>query len=73
MIDLSQAEFRKSSYSGGGNNCVEVATNIPGKVVVRDSKDPHGPWLVFTPAEWDAFTHGMMDGEFPAEGHPRVG
>jgi hypothetical protein len=24
-------------------------------VAVRDSKDPHGPALVFTPAAWAAF------------------
>lgn len=64
MIDFSQAEFHKSSFSGGGNNCVEVATNLPGKVVVRDSKDREGSVLVFTPEEWDAFGRGMKNGEF---------
>ncbi|WP_043621680.1 DUF397 domain-containing protein [Nonomuraea candida] len=64
MIDLSQAEFHKSSFSGSGNNCVEVATNLPGVVVVRDSKDRNGPCLVFTPSEWDAFTRGVIAGEF---------
>lgn len=48
-------EFRKSSYSGGGNNCVEVATNVAGVVAVRDSKNPGGPVLTFTPAEWREF------------------
>ncbi|MFF4604481.1 DUF397 domain-containing protein [Streptomyces sp. NPDC001339] len=39
----------KSSYSGGnGGSCVEVATNVPGVVPVRDSKDPHGPRLMLT-------------------------
>lgn len=52
--DLTRAEFRKSSYSGGNNNCVEVA-NIPGVVAVRDSKNPGGPVLTFSPAEWRAF------------------
>ena len=41
--DLSQAIWRKSSYSSStGQNCVEVATNLPGIVAVRDSKDPTG-------------------------------
>ena len=53
--DLSNAQFRKSSYSGGGNNCVEVATNIPGVVAVRDSNNPTGPVLTFTPGEWREF------------------
>jgi hypothetical protein len=32
--------------------------------VVRDSKDPDGPKLYFTPAEWEAFRLGVLDGEF---------
>lgn len=55
--DLTRADWRKASYSGdNGGACVEVARNLPGVVAVRDSKDPHGPALVFTLADWDAFT-----------------
>ena len=39
-IDLSCAEWRKSSYSSQSGNCVEVARNLPGLVAVRDSKEP---------------------------------
>ncbi|MEU6084120.1 DUF397 domain-containing protein [Streptomyces sp. NPDC047108] len=47
--------WRKSSHSSGeGGACVEVAT-CPGTVHVRDSKDPHGPQLAFTPDSWAAF------------------
>lgn len=63
-IDLSGARWRKSSLSGSGNNCVEVADNLPGVVAVRDSKDPHGPALVFTPDGWRAFTGAVKHGEF---------
>ena len=63
MPDLSRAEWRKSSYSANGS-CVEVARNLPGIIAVRDSKDPAGPALIFTPAEWDAFTAGVLAGEF---------
>jgi hypothetical protein len=64
-MDLTGAIWRKSSLSGNnGGNCVEVATNLSGLVAVRDSKDPGGPCLVFTPAEWAAFTAGARDGEF---------
>ncbi|MFI6207344.1 DUF397 domain-containing protein [Streptomyces sp. NPDC051041] len=51
-------QFVKSSYSGGnaGQECVEVARNIPGSIAVRDSKDADGPILTFTPAVWAAFT-----------------
>lgn len=55
--DLTRADWRKASHSGdNGGNCVEVARNLPGVVAVRDSKDPHGPAMVFTLADWKAFT-----------------
>ncbi|WP_083898106.1 DUF397 domain-containing protein [Nocardia vinacea] len=63
-IDLSGARWFKSSRSSGSQDCVEVAF-LDGNVVgVRDSKNPAGPALVFTPAEWDAFTAGVNNGEF---------
>ena len=70
-MDLTGADWRKSSYSGGnGGTCVEVAV-VPGSkegsdrvIAVRDSKHPDGPALIFTPAEWEAFTAGTRDGEF---------
>jgi uncharacterized protein DUF397 len=64
-MDLTNAEWRKSSFSGGnGGNCVEVARNLPGVVAVRDSKDREGPALVFTPGEWRAFLDGVRGDEF---------
>ncbi|MFQ6397166.1 DUF397 domain-containing protein [Nocardia sp. KC 131] len=63
-IDLSGAEWFKSSRSGSTKDCVEVAHLDGGLVGVRDSKNPSGPALVFTPSEWDAFTGGVNDGEF---------
>ncbi len=55
--------WRKSSYSGtNGGNCVEVATSLPDAIAVRDSKDPDGPKLIFTPAEWSAFTATIRTG-----------
>jgi Domain of unknown function (DUF397) len=57
--------WRKSSYSGnGGGNCVEVASLADGMIGVRDSKDPEGPVLAFTAAEWRAFVAGVRAGEF---------
>ena len=54
--DLSAAAWRTSTRSGGnGGQCVEVARNLPGIVAVRDSKDPDGPALVFSRADWAAF------------------
>ncbi|MFG1877855.1 DUF397 domain-containing protein [Sphaerisporangium sp. NPDC049003] len=72
-MDLSNATWRKSSYTGSnGGNCVEVAeftgvTDGPGDtelIAVRDSKNPDGPKLFFTPAEWDAFVNGVKANEF---------
>jgi hypothetical protein len=54
--------WRKSSYSGSnGGGCVEVADNLPGFVAVRDSKDPDGPALPFSPADWRAFTAALRN------------
>jgi hypothetical protein len=61
-VDLSRANWRKSSYSGA-EGCVEVAF-IDGGIAVRDAKRRTGSILVFTFAEWDAFTQGVRDGEF---------
>ncbi|MFF4985565.1 DUF397 domain-containing protein [Streptosporangium saharense] len=68
-MELSDARWIKSSLSGdNGGNCVEVA-ELKGVghaelVAVRDSKDPEGPKLFFTPAEWDAFLNGVKAGRF---------
>ncbi|MBF6336035.1 DUF397 domain-containing protein [Nocardia abscessus] len=63
-VDVSGARWFKSSRSSGSQDCVEVAFLDRGMVGVRDSKNPTGPALVFTPGEWDAFTAGVQDGEF---------
>ncbi|MBX6389517.1 MAG: DUF397 domain-containing protein [Frankia sp.] len=62
--DLSPANWRKSSYSSYHGQCVEVAFLDQGTVAVRDSRDPAGPRLLFTAAEWSAFLAGAKDGEF---------
>lgn len=63
--DWAGAVWRKTSFSNGnGGNCVEVAELSRGHHAVRDSKDPAGPALVFTAAEWAAFTAGVRAGEF---------
>jgi hypothetical protein len=57
--------WRKSSYSGnGGGSCVEVASNLPGIVAVRDSKNPTGPSLAFARETWSEFTESIKHGEF---------
>jgi Domain of unknown function (DUF397) len=54
-IDLSRAEWRKSSYSSQSGNCVEVARNLPRLVAVRDSKEPDGARLVVSMSAWQVF------------------
>ena len=55
--------WRKSSYSGnGGGSCVQVAGKLPHVVAVRDSKDPSGPTLFFTPREWAGFVARIRSG-----------
>ena len=55
-MEAINQNWRKSSYSGNGGECVEVATRHPGTICVRDSKDPHGPVLVITRDEWASLT-----------------
>jgi hypothetical protein len=65
MARIDRAVWRKSTYSGdNAGNCVEVARNLPEAVAVRDSKDPHGPALIFTPDEWRTFSAGVKAGDF---------
>jgi hypothetical protein len=58
--------WRTSTYSGSGNNCVEVHTSHHG-IAVRDSKRPNAGVLMFTAAQWQAFTRKIKTG---AGGHP---
>ena len=70
-MDLTGATWRKSSFSSGNAGAsVEIAF-VPGSkegsdrvIAMRDSERPDGPVLIFTPAEWEAFTLGVQDGEF---------
>ncbi|MEU6775580.1 DUF397 domain-containing protein [Streptomyces sp. NPDC046759] len=57
--DLSTATWRKSSYSQGGNDCLEVTHDFPTLAPVRDSKNPDGPKLIFRPEAWSAFVANL--------------
>ena len=82
-LDLTHAQWRKSSYSGGNGACIEVAymparwrkrnrssangacvevADLPEAIAVRDSKDPAGPKLIFTPAGWQEFVSAVAEG-----------
>jgi len=56
--------WRKSSYSGGGdgNNCVEIAT-APTHAAIRDSKAPAYGTLTFTTGPFSLFVQALSDPE----------
>lgn len=58
-----KAAWRKARLSIGNGACVELAP-VDGMIVIRDSKDPAGPVLKYTVAEWLAFLDGAKKGEF---------
>jgi hypothetical protein len=51
----SRTQWRTPARSGSNGNCVEIAATGTA-IAVRDSRDPHGPQLAFTPDRWKAFT-----------------
>lgn len=64
---MTEFHYVKTSYSRpwGSGSCVEVAANVVGVRAIRDSKDPDGPHLEFTPGELATFVgalkRGVMD------------
>jgi Domain of unknown function (DUF397) len=75
-MDNSSTAWRESGQSTGGTESVEVTITEDAAAVsehkadagrlilMRDSKNPEGPALAFTEAEWRAFIAGVKDGEF---------
>ncbi|MEW2445113.1 DUF397 domain-containing protein [Micromonospora marina] len=61
MTEMTEARWRKSSYSGNEGACVEVADNLPSVVGVRDSKDISGPSLAFTAPQWGSFVEFLKN------------
>lgn len=61
---IDETLWRKSTRSGGGGQCVQVAI-VPGAVVgIRDSKDVGGGELRFDPDAFAGFVDGIKAGEF---------
>lgn len=60
--DLSNARWRKSTYSGGagGEDCIEVAHGVPDVVPVRDTKlASDSPVLLIPASAWAGFLDGL--------------
>ena len=80
MDDHTRNEWRKSSYSNNGGNCVEAAVLGRDQAPAARKADawpaagdarlpgPRRPRLYFTPAEWGAFARSMKDGAFDGLG-----
>ncbi|MGH3225213.1 MAG: DUF397 domain-containing protein [Streptosporangiaceae bacterium] len=64
QLDIRRAEWSKSSYSSANGQCIQVARNLPGLVAVRDSKNPDGPKLIFSPGDWRTFVSGVKSANF---------
>jgi hypothetical protein len=62
--DLSRATWRKSTYSNGGGECVEVADLDDGTRALRDSKNPDNGMLIFDCKAWASFMAGIKSGQF---------
>ncbi|MFF0448915.1 DUF397 domain-containing protein [Streptomyces sp. NPDC004609] len=56
--------WTKSSHSNATGNCVEMAGLPDGSVAIRNSRDPHGPALIYTRDEMAAFVAGARSGDF---------
>jgi hypothetical protein len=63
---MDNRTWYKSSFSTGNGQCVETAPHEEEGIYVRNSRDPEGPVLHFTPQEWTAFLAGVKAGEFDA-------
>ncbi|MER7584373.1 DUF397 domain-containing protein [Kitasatospora sp. NPDC097691] len=64
MPEISARGWYKSSYSAQATDCVEGRVVSSG-MAVRDSKNPHGPALVFPADAWMAFVAAVKVGELP--------
>jgi hypothetical protein len=58
MDTTHPSRWRKPARSGSNGNCIEIAVTGTA-IAVRDSRDPHGPRLAFTPGQWRAFTTAL--------------
>ncbi|WP_116211001.1 DUF397 domain-containing protein [Streptomyces olivoreticuli] len=63
-LDLDNAVWRKSTYSGHQSDCVQVADGLPDLIPLRDSKAPDGPTLFVPTGAWGDFIRNVKDERF---------
>ena len=61
--ELTAATWRRAKLCGAHGQCIEIA-RVGDEIAMRDSKDPSGPILRYTQAEWQAFIVGAKSGDF---------
>ncbi|GAA2060840.1 MULTISPECIES: DUF397 domain-containing protein [Streptomyces] len=61
--ELGSAGWRKPWSGTNGGNCVEAMKLADGRVALRQSTDPEGPALIYTPHEIETFIRGAKHGE----------
>jgi len=60
--DLGDHGWERPWSGPNGGQCVEVKRLPDGRVALRQSTDPSGPALIYTPSEIDAFVRGVKNG-----------
>ncbi|GAB2835519.1 hypothetical protein GCM10022221_38250 [Actinocorallia aurea] len=58
---MAQLIWRKSSHSGSGDQCVEVAALPDGARAIRDSKNPGLPTVALSPAGFTGLLRGLSE------------
>nr|WP_228031530.1 DUF397 domain-containing protein [Streptomyces phyllanthi] len=61
--DLGSQGWSKPWSDDAGGACVEAKKLADGRVAIRQSTDPDGPALVFTPHEMTSFLTGVKAGD----------
>jgi hypothetical protein len=60
--ELGSEGWHKPWSGGNGGNCLEAMKLADGRIAVRQSTDPDGPALIYTPDEMNAFIQGAKAG-----------
>jgi len=60
VAEVREALVWRKAGRCGSSACIEVA-QAKQETLLRDSKDPAGPWLVFAPEDWTAFLSAVRE------------